>query len=365
MTQPRNKNYKMNYSDKYCTSILLDTTFNISAITFWSNKVANTKLTIEEISNMLENKGDCIRFANFIITKTGVDERNGKSTLSLNSIYNIMYNNITLGIDETSVHPLEQQYGKRGLKLSKISYCRYTTDTNIEIKDVNEAATVVKFWIDYVEFRIQNESGETTGTLHLTAKELFKYILPIRLTPKESVSEYFYEYSCLNMFNLTYGIPTVELVPYSFLKYDEDIKLELSTKTLEQLDNWTNKMSILGQHVETNGIVLLKHTGTYEKLSVPNVLFIELNAFSDSPVNELLITSPDTIMYNPDGNFTYTNKYGKTIKMTKAYDKKLEKQLLFSEIDDKLKMCILMNGFGTLNLDLGIYPFVGEITVTV
>jgi hypothetical protein len=327
------------------TFISLDTYFNVTALIYkqpTKDRYAPSEknIALKEISNTLENSGDIMLFENMSIKKEVSDNEYlvfnyGGSKKNINL-------SVGVNIDNKSQHPLESEYGTFGLKLREVGYRERRTMSKTITADSS-----LTYIVDYAEFDIK---GKPNQTLRLSSKELFKYVLSMSMSYRGSVSDEFYsnQGSGLGIFSIDNGLPVVFGIGRDIKTMYPDVKLVKSTKYKRQLDNWKNKMLILGQPIECSETSYIKYGGNNERITIPNVLLLEPTVFQSSPVKEAVVTDPETIVH-PDNKLAfiepYQNRYGTKVKIIKSYDASLDKPLLFREPDNVVVDCLIRQAF--------------------
>jgi hypothetical protein len=319
------------------TNILYDTKFNISSLIYTDPDSREfdqyKKLTMLDIADMLDSIEDRIRILRF--SNMRIQLKN--DSLILNATIprgKHIPTNMMLSIDDSSVHPLESEYGTYGLRLSKVVY----RDIHSKSSDL-----VTYLVIDYVEFDILHSRPKKK--LKLTAKELFKYIAPIAWVNGTSVSKEFYRNSSLDKFEMMDCLPVFKLPSNATSR---DIWFAETEEYTKPLEKWKNKMLVAGQQVKCNRTTLLKYEGNIDKLTIPNILYVERKAFENSSVKEIVVSDPATILYPEFHSLfvaPYSNKYGQEINITKAYDESLEKDFLYDDIKDGLQYELIREMF--------------------
>jgi hypothetical protein len=211
-------------------------------------------------------------------------------------------------IDDEIMHPLHEKYGERGLALHKVIYRDYFVDQN------NRRSN--NYYIEKAIFRIY-EQREAVGEIEMTAKELFDCIMSV--DGVSGVSKNFFGMSGLLYLDLYNGYPVAQVEN----DLSQPFKLEKSTSSLDQLQHWKDKMAMLGYEVKCTDSVLqsIKTNKTVKQLRIPDFLFIENNAFEQSYIEEIRISSNNTFLL-PDyedklnGRQFYKNCNKQPIKIT-------------------------------------------------
>jgi hypothetical protein len=313
--------------------ILLDTTFKLSALSY--NR-GNATLNIADALDKLKETGDILKFYNLTIQR--VKDNAGESFLEFTGI-DFHNQEINIAIDKRSIHPLEKEYGTDGLKLEKIVY-----------REKTKSGDLSYYFVEYAVFNIVKENKK----LKLTARELYRYIISMKYSFGVSISEKFYRQSGLNYFNILSGLVVFVVKTSNLHKLYWKMAVEQSENQDAQWNKWKNKIMISGQDVKCDGVKLDKYLGNCTTLVIPNILFVSGTAFISSNIKELVLSSPETII---DESYEFGiqkmyNSNGKAVKVTKAYDKDLNKPLIYNEPMNILSACMLHQASFPFNIDI-------------
>jgi hypothetical protein len=305
------------------TGIIVDADFKVTAIMYMSLTGHEKTLRISEIKEDIPKNYSEIRFENLSI-------RMNKSGTGLeiyaHSYIKSVYYFVHIYADETSIHPLEKKYGTNGLVLRKIIY-RY----------MEEKSYATVYYVDYAVFDVIKENGETSE-LRIGARELYSYVLMMSYSSKRQLGSYnFYLNSGLCMFMISYGLLELPLYKNKFKdevekKFGNSLIFEKSTEGKEAFDRWSNKMVISGQRIDYDETTLKRYEGDSKVLTLPNFLLIDPNAFENSSVKEIILTSPVTVTH-PGVLF---NKYNQEVKIMESCNKNL------IPLEDKGLFCSIM-----------------------
>jgi hypothetical protein len=176
----------------------------------------------------------------------------------------------------------------------------------------------------------------------------------------------FFKESLLGHLNIICDTPAIMIKENSRLA--EYVELEQSTEHDDEFNKWKNKLILTGQHFDCNEARLLSYEINSERVVLPNIIGLHHKAFEKSPVKEIVLTSPETII---DNNFKYgftkyLNKFGQPIKITKAYDKKLETPLFWHKPQNEFEAFLMSRSFnGTALMGLKVNNFMHNVKVQV
>jgi hypothetical protein len=216
---------------------------------------------------------------------------------------------IVVELSESRVTPLEYDYTSGIMEMTKVR-CREMLDNG----DNNIGHTVV-IAISGLEFTEEDEYD-----FHVYSKPSFNTIELAKLiagTAMNISSTTEYETNTnINKLGLYNGSPTFSVNKKAYGLLKKEIKF-VKDKDTEVVSNWINKMLVNGATIEGNKASLLKYTGNMKVLKLPPYLYVDPYAFADSMVEQLIITSPSTII--TEGKFggpgAFTNRTGKKIDL--------------------------------------------------
>jgi hypothetical protein len=237
-----------------------------------------------------------------------------------------MHTDLAYSLEDT----LHKRYGKNNLKLKKVAYI----DDGETFGD--------KHVVDYILFDILKE-GNVVGELKLTSKQLYINLI-MGSNPGGTFREIDPNYNslnCLSSFDV-YSGPCRYSMPW-FLYSGKDRREEDNYKVVEskgrqdKIKAWMNKMDItFGGCIKTRDGILEKcNITTIESISIPDFVYVNKDAFSESSIKEVRITSPETIilpfndirktlltddMIKYSKKLRYKNKFKEDIKFVEAYD---------------------------------------------